>query len=217
MQYKGIIFDLDGTLVDSLDAHFKSWIQAFHEFKFNVSSEKLKQEFGKTSHDIIKSLCPKLGEDIIEKITQRRNELFQTQFIYKVRPFESVIPLLESLTNFKLIVASSNDKKTLNKILNVTKLKNYITDIVSHEEVQYGKPHPQIHQKAAQKLGIDPKLCIGVGDTIYDIISAKKAGMFSVAVASGEQTVDYLKSANPDIVISDIGQIKDVLNLENTC
>lgn len=216
MKYKGIIFDLDGTLVDSLGAHLDSWILAFHEFKLNVDPKRLKQEFGKTSHDIIKSLFPELNEDTIEEITQRRNLLFQTQFVYNVKPFDSVISVLKYLRAFKLIVASSNDKKTLNKILEVTKIIKYISDIVSHEEIQHGKPHPDIHQKAAEKLRLDPKHCIGVGDTVYDIISAKKAGMYAVGVASGEQSIEQLKSANADHVISDIGQLKEILNIENT-
>ena len=114
------------------------------------------------------------------------------------------------------MVASSNDKKTLNKLLEVTKIKKYVTDIVSHEEIRYGKPHPEIHKRAAQKMGLDPKLCVGVGDTIFDLISAKKAGMFTVGIATGDHSVEQLQSVGPDAVISDIGQLKEILKIENT-
>ncbi len=216
MKFKGIIFDLDGTLVYSLDAHLKSWVAAFLEFNLDTESDKIKQQFGKTSHDIIKSLFPDIDDDLILKISKRRNHIFQTKFVYEVKPFDSVISLLSTLENFKLAIATSNNRKNLEKILEVTKINKYISTLVSKEDIEYGKPHPQIFEIAAKKLDLNSKECVGVGDTVYDIISANKAGMFSVAVALGEQSVDKLKTANPDFVIDHISDFKKILNIENT-
>ena len=182
---KGFIFDLDGTLVDSVEAHVKSWIIALRSLGFNVDEELLRNLIGLSGKDILIRLY---GSNILKHYKDIRR-LKDRAFLQELREgrvqtFPGVMTLLRILKNLrlKIAVASSTPSYLLLHICEYLGIIEYADVIVGGDEVNRGKPHPDLFMKTIKLLGLNPKDVVIVGDTYYDIEPANVLGATSVLV-----------------------------------
>ncbi len=186
---KAIIFDLDGTLVDSVGYHTQAWVKAFQEYGYDFSFDRLRQQIGKGSEYIIGELLPPdEAEKLESKIAQYRKQYYQEQLLEQVQPFPQVRELFAKIEGdgIEIVLASSARTETIayyKKLLNIEDLSEGAT---STDDVEKSKPEPDIFLAALKKLeGISTEEIIVVGDSPYDAIAASKASLRTIGVLCG--------------------------------
>ncbi|MDQ6619230.1 MAG: HAD family hydrolase [Pseudomonadota bacterium] len=186
---KAILFDIDGTLVDSNDLHVQAWLDAFREFGKELALADLHQQMGKGGDQLIPVFCsPAEVERFGSALEARRVEIFTRKYAPRVRPLPKVRELFERMhrEGLRIALASSakaSEVKAHAQTLGVTELVEAST---SADDVEHSKPCPDIFEAAlATVSGVAPDEAIVIGDTPYDVIAAQRAGLRTVAVLSG--------------------------------
>lgn len=195
---RGVILDVDGTLVDSNDAHAKAWVEAFAEHGIRVSYEKVRTLIGMGSDKLMPKLSGiKADSPQGQEISKRRGEIFLKQFLSHLRPSSGARPLLHRMRDegLRLVVASSAKKGELKPLLRICGVDEVIEDKTSSDDADRSKPDPDIVRAALDKLGLSPAEVIMLGDTPYDIEAAGRAGVRTVAVRCGGWGDDGLRGA----------------------
>ena len=186
---KAAIFDVDGTLIDSVDAHAHAWQEALAEFGYQVPFAAVRSQIGKGGDQLMPVFVPAEELDRIEEALEKhRGELFKRRYLPGLKPFPDVRALIERVLNAGLQVALASSAKA--DELEVYKRIAGIDDLVTHEtssdDVERSKPHPDVFHAALRRLhGIAPTDAIVVGDTPYDAEAATKAGLETVGVLCG--------------------------------
>ncbi|MHA1129343.1 MAG: HAD family hydrolase [Candidatus Helarchaeota archaeon] len=205
---RGLILDMDGTLLDSKRYHIQAWKILIQRYNIQKSDFEIVSQFGKTTEEIAKSLFPPNFDP--KQIGAEKDEIFFS-LISDVCPFEGVPELISRLkrSNFKICVASSNPVKTIQTICSYCNLD--VDDCVGMENVKHGKPAPDMIITAAARLGLPLSECLVIGDTTFDIEAAKAVNCKVVAVTSGSQSAEILENAKPDYILSSITEIEPLL------
>jgi HAD superfamily hydrolase (TIGR01509 family) len=196
---KAIIFDLDGTLVDSVKYHAEAWVKAFKEYGYDFSHETLSQQIGKGSEFIVgELLSSEEAEKLHSDIAQYRKQYYQDNLLEKVQPFPKVKDLFEAIKadGIKIVLASSARKETIGHYKQLLEIEDLIEGATSTDEVEKSKPEPDIFRTALDKLdGISADEAIVVGDSPYDAIAAKKIDLTTIGLLGGGFSEDTLKDA----------------------
>lgn len=185
---KAILFDVDGTLIDSNDLHAAAWREAFLHFGVDVPFDDVRSQIGKGGDNLIPALLPQnLVERSQEEIEEYRSTLYQRDYMPRVVAFAGVRELVERLKQDGKIVilASSANGPELAFNLAVAGVEDLIDGTTSKDDVEHSKPCPDIFQAALVKAGVAAHEAVVVGDTPYDIEAAAKLGIPAIGVLSG--------------------------------
>lgn len=200
-----VIFDLDGTLVDTLDKHIQAFDILFNEINVSISYRAIAENMGRTPKDTLRSLVPKLVKDnsTLEQLASKK-ELILSELLDQITLFDGVIELLNHLKDMDmpLCLASSTPKYNVIKMLKAVDLEQYFKVIITGEDITVGKPNPQAFLKAAKKANIIPQHCLVIGDSPHDIQAANNAGMKIIAVNTGKHDLYKIEIKNVDKIIS---------------
>lgn len=184
----GVIFDVDGTLLDSNDAHARSWVEALGEHGYAVELERVRPLIGMGGDKVLPELTG-LAEDSPEgrAISTRRGEIFRTRYLPSLRAFPKVRDLIARLEEDgeAIAVASSASEDDLAALLDKAGLRHLVDDAASKDDAERSKPDPDIVQAALDRLDLPPELVVMVGDTPYDVEAATRAGVRTIALRSG--------------------------------
>ena len=181
---RGIIFDIDGTLLDSNDAHAACWVQALAEHGHEVPYETVRELIGKGSDHILADLqITEHGESIVE----RRKQLFLDEHLDKLHATPGARSLIKELRarGLKLAVATSASDAEVERLLTQAGVEDLFEITTNADEVDASKPEPDVVKAALRKLGLAADEVIMLGDTPYDIQAAKKAGVRTIAMRTG--------------------------------
>lgn len=185
---RGVLLDVDGTLIDSNDAHATAWVQALEEHGVKVSFEKVRKLIGKGGDKLLPEAAG-IDADSAKgkKISLRRGEIFQSQFMPNLQPFPGARDLLIRMKQrgLRLAVASSAKKDELHELLRVCQVEDLLEKSTSSDDADNSKPSPDIVQAALKKNNLFAGETILLGDTPYDIEAASRAGVPSVALRCG--------------------------------
>ncbi len=196
---KAIIFDVDGTLVDSVDAHAEAWRQAFAASGREIPFDALRSQIGKGGDQLMPMF---LTNDEVEAegeaINARRAKILKADFLDGIKGFPQVRALFERLRGDGLTIALASSAK--GEELETYKRKADILGLVSEEtssdDAERSKPHGDIFQAALDRLsGVEPSQAIVIGDTPYDAEAAAKVGLRTVGVLCGGFPEDDLRGA----------------------
>jgi HAD superfamily hydrolase (TIGR01509 family) len=216
---KAIIFDVDGTLVDTRDFHIDSWIKAFKKFGVDVSVERVQSQFGRRAVEIARDLLPEDEKQYAEAVAKEKRALYSS-YLPLVKPYSKVRELLNILheKGIKVALATSTVRMEANYYVNMLSANDLIGAVVTAEDIKYSKPDPEIFLTAAKKLGVEPAVCAGIGDSPHDMAAAKAAGMTTIGVLTGGYDDETLREAGADEVYPSVDAIfsKIVRILENT-
>jgi len=186
---RAVIFDIDGTLVDSVDLHAQCWKEAFEHFGYDIPYGEIRYQIGKGGD---KLLAMFLSEKEIGKrghqIEEFRGELFQRKYVPRCKPFPKVLELFERLRDegLKLALASSGKKDEVRKYGQLLGIETLIDASTSSDDAEKSKPDPDILQEARKKIGnVEPAECLYVGDSPHDAKAARRDGMPMVGVLCG--------------------------------
>jgi HAD superfamily hydrolase (TIGR01549 family) len=193
-----IIFDIDGTLVDSVDLHAEAWREAFRHFGFDIPFARVWEQIGKGSDQLIPALLPADAvKDKGKEIDKYRGKLFKRDYLPRVRAFPKVRELFERIweDGKRIALASSAKEDELDTYIRLANVGDLIEAATSSGDAEKSKPHPDIFNAALDRLGKpDPADVVVVGDTPYDSEAAAKAGMRTVGVLGGGWPAETLRS-----------------------
>jgi aminoacyl-tRNA hydrolase len=189
-QVHGVILDVDGTLVNSNDAHAHAWVEAMHENGYDVSFEKVRPLIGMGGDKVLPEVLG-IQKDSEEgkKISQRRKEIFMKQYLPTLQPFPCAMELLQRMHNdgLKLAIATSAEPDELQALLGV--IGPHASDLfekeTSSKDASKSKPDPDIMHASLQRTGFSAEHVLMIGDTAYDIESAAKVNVKTIALRSG--------------------------------
>ena len=192
------IFDIDGTLVDSVDLHASAWHEALVKFGHGVTFEQARSQIGKGGDQLIPVfLSAAEQKDHGEEMEAWRSKLFRSKYLPMVRPFSAVPELLRRVREAGLKVAAASSAKTseLEVYLDIAGIKDLVDVTTSSEDAARSKPAPDIFQTALKKLGIQGPEAVAIGDTPYDAEAAGKVGIPTIGMLCGGFTEVDLRRA----------------------
>ncbi|MCY0389109.1 HAD family hydrolase [Robbsia sp. Bb-Pol-6] len=190
------IFDIDGTLIDSVDLHASAWQEAFAKFGHDVTFEQARSQIGKGGDQLLPVFLSDAEQaDHGEELEAWRGKHFKSRYLPMVRSFSAVPDLLRRVrdSGMKVAVASSAKQDELEVYLDIAGVKDLVDVTTSSEDAERSKPAPDIFQVALQKLGIAASDAVAIGDTPYDAQAAGKAGMHTIGVLCGGFTEASLR------------------------
>lgn len=184
---KGVIFDLDGVLVDTSRFHLQSWYDLAEREGYAMFDAFFYETFGMQNAGIIPRLA---GHDLTPEVIQEHSEWKEARYreliAGQLQLLEGVQDLLEDLhrSGFKLAIGSSTPRVNLDFMLANTGVERFFDAFATSEDVSHSKPAPDTFLAAAEKLGLDPEKCVVIEDSIPGVRSGKAAGMVVVAVTN---------------------------------
>jgi HAD superfamily hydrolase (TIGR01509 family) len=185
---RGVILDVDGTLVDSNDAHAHAWVEALAEHGRAVPFDRVRRLIGMGGDKLLPEVTD-LREDTPEgeAIGERRSKIFKEKYLPKLRAFPGVIDLLKLLQGrgLKLVVASSAQEDELDSLLDIAGAKPFLEEVTSSSDAENSKPDPDIVEQAARQLKLPAESLVMIGDTPYDVQAAEKTGIPTIAFRCG--------------------------------
>jgi HAD superfamily hydrolase (TIGR01509 family) len=195
---RAVIFDVDGTLVDSNDQHARAWVEALAEYGYKLPFERVRPLIGMGGDKVLPILTGlSADEPKAKKIAERRDAIFADRYLPQVRPLPGARDLLLRLKadGFRLAVASSSEKKLLQRLLNIVGAPDVFEKTASGDDAENSKPDPDIVQSALKGLREPAEAVAMVGDTPYDVEAALRAKVTPIALRSGGWKDEDLKGA----------------------
>lgn len=192
---RGVLLDVDGTLVDSNDAHAHAWVKAFGEHGLRVNFDAVRQRIGKGSDKLLPEVSGLTAESPRGKaISDARQAIFLREQLPRLRPFPKVRELLARMkqSGLRLTVASSAKKPELERLLSICGAHEFLEAKTSSDDAENSKPDPDIILAALKEAELDASDAVLVGDTPYDLEAATRAGVAMIALrCGGWKDVDF--------------------------
>lgn len=185
---QAVMFDLDGTLLDSVDLHAIAWHEAFVKFGHEVSFERARSQIGKGGDKLIPFFLSKSEQaDHGKALETWRENHFKERYLPLVRPFAAVPDLLKRVRHrgLKVAVASSAKQDQLEHYLEIAGISRLLEAATASGDVDESKPAPDIFEAVLKKLNVKGPDAAAVGDTPYDAEAARKAGILPIGVLCG--------------------------------
>jgi HAD superfamily hydrolase (TIGR01509 family) len=196
---KAVIFDIDGTLVDSVDLHARAWQEAFREFGREVEFARVRHEIGKGGDQLLPVFFSEGElERFGEEMEKYRGELFKREYLPRVRAFPGVRELLERVRSegLRVALASSAKEDELKVYKEIADIADLVEEETSKDDVDRSKPHPDIFAAALKQLGdVRADEAVVVGDTPWDAKAAGKIDLRTVGVLCGGFPEQELRDA----------------------
>lgn len=208
----GVIFDMDGVLVDSAEAHLRSWQLLAAENGRSVSQEQFAASFGRQNRDIVPLFFGEVSDARLQFLSNRKEEIYRDLIRRNPPVARGVQALLAELSaaGLRLAIGSSGPLSNIELILEVLQARPLFPVIVSAEDVLRGKPDPQVFTQAAQRLGLPSTRCAVIEDAPVGIEAARAAGAIAVAVLSTHPAQAFASADSrkvPHLVVNHLAEL----------
>jgi HAD superfamily hydrolase (TIGR01509 family) len=211
-----LIFDLDGTLVDTVYAHVYAWQRALLEIDLPVDGWRIHRRIGMSgglfSRAVAREIGRSLTDDESEALQRRHGEIFR-ELLPERRPLPGAVELLETLrsNNVPYGIATSGRRPEIDQSLIALRVPSDVV-VVERGDVLRAKPEPDLFLACQQRLGVPVNECYVVGDAVWDLLAARRAGMLSVGLLSGGYGEDELRAAGAFRVYRDAQELLESLD-----
>jgi HAD superfamily hydrolase (TIGR01509 family) len=208
---RGLIFDLDGTLVDTVYAHVFAWQRAFEEQGFSIDGWRIHRRIGMSGGLFARAAARELGHDLTaeaaDTLQRRHGELFRSLMPDR-RPLDGAVDLLKYLraSGVPFGIATSGRRPEIDRSLEVLGIDDR-TVVIERGDVTRAKPEPDLFLMCAERLEVPPGECYVVGDAVWDLLAARRAGILSIGVLTGGYGEDELESAGAFRVYRDAAEL----------
>lgn len=196
---KAVLFDVDGTLIDTVDLHARAWVETFQHFGVDTTFEDMRLQIGKGGDQLLQGLLPPAMIEAREhEIQEFRTALYKREYLSQARAFPGVRALFEQIRarGQRIVLASSGKADEVEAYKEIAGIADLIDDATSSDDAERSKPFPDIFQAAFSKLGLaSPSEAMVVGDTPYDAEAARQAGLATVGVLCGGFAQEALGAA----------------------
>ncbi|MFH0714350.1 MAG: HAD family hydrolase [Candidatus Diapherotrites archaeon] len=212
MALKAILFDLDGTLIDSTEWHLRSFQQLWKLFGKKLSRKKISPLIRWSTEDVYFKLNVKkyFGIDL-EKFIQLRRQIFYAQIQHKSLAFPNAISLVKKVKKNRKVALVTNSSRITTVHSAPKALLRLFSVIITYDDVLHGKPNPEPLLKACKKLRVSPRDAIMVGDSTLDLLAAKRAKMRAIAVCGGSSPRKELQKLKPLKVCRNLKEVQKFL------
>lgn len=204
---QAVIFDVDGTLVDSNDLHVETWDIAFRFFGKEIPRSALRRQIGKGGDQYLPVFLNREEmREFGEELDSYRSKLFQEEYLPRVKGFPKVRELFQRIKadGKQIILASSGKDKELETYKKELQIEDLVDDMTTSDDAEKSKPHPDIFDAALRLLdGVPANATLVVGDTPYDVEAAAKAGLRTIGVLCGGFSAADLREAGAVIIYRD--------------
>lgn len=194
-----VIFDIDGTLTDSVDIHAMAWQESLRHFGHEISYEKVRRQIGKGGDQLLQTLLsPSENEDHGAKLDDYRGELFKRKYMKLIRPLSMVPELFRRIREqgTKIVLASSAKRDEVEEYEKLLQIEDLVEHETSSDDAERSKPHPDIFVAAMKRLGNpSAEQVIAVGDTPYDAQATAAISVPCIGVRSGGWSDEELRQA----------------------
>lgn len=204
----GVLWDLDGTIVDTGDFHYQSWQITLPEFGIPFSPEKFQRTFGMTNEGVLAVFTDGQADPaLVDAVAERKEELFRDLLRGNVRALPGVVDWLERLhdAGTRQALASSAPLANIDLMLDELNLRSYFAAVVSGTGLP-SKPDPAVFLRAAERIGVTPRRCVVMEDALAGVGAAKNAGMRCIAVTT-TNPADALQAA--DLVVATLEELDE--------
>jgi len=182
-EIKGIVFDCDGTLADTMPLHWKAWQHIAHKHGLHFPEDRFYSLGGVPSRDILAMLCREQGKTLDCMAVSREKEAVYLPFLPQVKGIDIVVKVAEeNHGKLPMAVASGGMKHIIEQVLEHLKIRHYFDAVVTSEDVKNQKPAPDIFLEAARRIGIPPANCRAYEDTDLGLQAIRSAGMEAIDV-----------------------------------
>lgn len=204
---QAVLWDMDGVIVDTYEGHYVSWKQALDEVGQEYDEDTFRRTFGMNNRLIMATVFGReLDEEFIQKVSDRKEEIFRRDIKGKAQTLPGVLSWLEQFKRMKLkqAVASSAPQANIDALLIELNIRDYFQAEAAGATLK-GKPDPAVFLLAAKLLGVDPLNCLVIEDSIAGVEAAKSAGCQCVAVLTTNLASDLTRA---DLIVKDLSYLK---------
>ncbi|PVX25553.1 MAG: hypothetical protein CW691_04240 [Candidatus Bathyarchaeum sp.] len=214
---KAVIFDWDGTLADTRKAVVQSFQRVLGEAGCVVCDEFIERLMGvgtkKTIIEAFRECGMRIDVSTLEKLVAKKVRM-HAGLGEIVNIFDGVVELLEALRGkVRIGLATMSNRLVIATLLPEKRIAEYFEVVVSADDVANPKPDPEVFLLTASKLGVEPKDCVVIEDSVFGVRAARAANMKCIAVSSGVYSKEELQQEQPDIVISSLVEKEKILGL----
>jgi HAD superfamily hydrolase (TIGR01509 family) len=213
---QALIFDLDGTLIDTVYAHVYAWQRAFAEVGLPIDGWRIHRRIGMSGGLFTRAVAREIGRSLTDdeqaELQRRHGELFR-EILPDRRPLPGARELLESLREGGVPhgIATSGRRPEIDRSLEALGVPAE-TVVVERGDVLRAKPEPDLFLACQERLGVRPVDCYVVGDAVWDLLAARRAGMLSVGLQTGGYGEDELRAAGAFRVYRDAAELHESLD-----
>ena len=204
MTVSAVLFDVDGTLVDSNYLHVDSWQRALDDLGCPTAAWRIHRAIGQDSARLLTSVVGERDEDWVSRAKEHHSELYK-EMAGRLRPFEGAADLLRAIRDrgVRVVLATSAPDDELELLLDAIDAPDAIHATTSADDVDGAKPDPGILQVALERAGAGPSDAVMVGDSVWDMVAAGRAGIRSAGVLSGGVGPSELRDAGASVLFDD--------------
>ncbi|MCL5292088.1 MAG: HAD family hydrolase [Actinobacteria bacterium] len=183
---KAVIFDVDGTIIDSMGLHLDAWVEAFRRFSHRIPLTDLQKQFGRRADFFVRHFAPEADDRMVVQIVDEKRRLYRGRIV-EVKLFPGVVELFRKLreSGLKVALATSASRTELDYYIERFDLGGLIDGDISGDEIVHSKPHPEILRKILGELGVSASEAVYVGDSPHDMAAARSIGAFGIGVLTG--------------------------------
>jgi HAD superfamily hydrolase (TIGR01549 family) len=213
---RALIFDLDGTLIDTVYAHVFAWQRALLDFGSPIEGWRIHRRIGMSGGLFTKAVAREIGrqlsDDEAETLQRRHGEIFR-EILPERRPLPGAVELLAALREGGIVhgIATSGRRPEIDLSLDALGIPE-TTVVVERGDVLRAKPEPDLFLACQERLGVEIADCYVVGDAVWDLLAARRAGMLSVGLLTGGYGEDELRAAGAFRVYRDAEELHDSLD-----
>ncbi len=206
----GVLFDVDGTLVDSNYLHTLAWARACDDADELVPMSRIHRLIGMGAGPLAENL---VGQEKAERVQDGHRRHFR-RLRSELRAFQDARELLEDVAarDLRVVLATSANKEDVDALLATIGETDAVTSVTHSADVEEAKPHPDVFCTAMDRGGVDPELAIAVGDTVWDVEAATRAGIPCVGVLTGGVSRGELEHAGAVAVYTDVAELRRCLD-----
>lgn len=204
---KAVIFDIDGTLVDSVDLHAQAWKETFKQYGKDIPYQQVRHQIGKGADQLLPVFFSREElEEFGEEMQEYRSKIFKRDYLPRVRAFPRVRELFERIIadGRRIALASSAKEDELAAYKKLANIADLVEEEASADDAEKSKPHPDIFEAALASLGdVKSDEAIAIGDTPYDAEAAGKIGLRTIGVLCGGFPETELTNAGASPIFED--------------
>jgi membrane protein len=204
-----VLFDVDGTLIDSNGLHVEAWHEAFAASGFQIDRETIAGLIGMGGDQLVPAVLPGVDPGEQQRLIDRHGSIYKNRYLHEARPFPGAHDLVARAHGggLKVVLASSSDEDEVDSYIDRMGIRPFLVTRTSNSEVETSKPAPDIFATALAKAGVSAERAVAVGDSPYDAESAAKAGLRTVGLLSGGFTRERLEGAGMIALFDDAADL----------
>lgn len=203
-----VLFDIDGTLVDSNYLHVHAWLRAFEAEGLPVSAWRVHRGIGMDGTSLVRTLAEDASQDTLDRLKDGHSRFYEeNSALLALLPGARDLVNWVALKGLQVVLATSAPEDELATLREVLDSEDIISAVTSSEDVDTAKPKPDIVKVALDKAGVDAECAVFVGDAVWDCEAAKRAGVPSIGLLSGGSSRAELLDAGASAVYEDAGDL----------